>query len=205
EVHDLGQQDDRRQRVDPAEATEPANGLAIGRGGGNGLELLVELRLPRQRLLEREHRGLERALERRQVEPLLADPPPVSLAPVLTGEVGAPVAGEELEHAMPPAHDVAAEIVATADEIAHGLLALVEDVDGGELAGAEQAHELRGVPAVGLDPLPGASWGQRWRNDRAGDAEPGDLTVEIVAGHSRFVARRLRRQLEALGEKEGGA
>src|SRR5205809_5966106 len=59
-------------------------------------------------------------------------------------------------------------------------------------ASAEQSHELRGVPAVGLDPLPGASWGQRWRNDRAGDAEPGDLTVEIVAGHSRFVARRHR-------------
>src|SRR2546427_1222603 len=38
EVHDLGQKDDRRQRVDPAEAAEPAHGLAIGRGGGKGLE-----------------------------------------------------------------------------------------------------------------------------------------------------------------------
>ena len=50
--------------------------------------------------------------------------------------------GEELEHAMPPAEDVAANIVAAADEIAHGLLALVEDVDGGEFPGAKQAHEL---------------------------------------------------------------
>src|SRR5436309_14603619 len=192
EVHHLGQEDDRRQRVDPAEASEPAHRLAIGRGGGNGLELLVEFRLPCQRLLEREHRGLERALERRQIEPLLADPPPVGLAPVLTGEVGAPVAGEELEHAMPPAHDVAAEIVATADEIAHGLLALVEDVDGGELAGAEQAHELHGIAAIGLDPLPRASRGQRRCNDRTGDAERRELPVEIVAGHSGFVARRHR-------------
>src|SRR5438309_1978782 len=61
EVHDLGQQDDRRQRVDPAEAAEPAHGLAIGRGGGKGLEFFVEFRLPRQRLLQREHGGLERA------------------------------------------------------------------------------------------------------------------------------------------------
>jgi hypothetical protein len=30
--------------------------------------------------------------------------------------------------------------------------------------------------------------GQRWRNDRAGDAEPGELTVEIVAGYPGFVA-----------------
>src|SRR6266481_3260707 len=61
EVHDLGQEDDRRQRVDPAEATEPAHGLAIGRGGGHGLELLVELGLSRQGLLEREQGGLEGA------------------------------------------------------------------------------------------------------------------------------------------------
>src|SRR3989441_11461116 len=114
----------------------------------------------------------------------------VGVAPVLAGEVGAPVAGQELEHAMPPAENIAADVVAAADEIAHGLLALVEDVDGGELPSAEQSHELRRVPAVGLDPLPGASWGQRWRNDRARDAEPGDLTGEIVAGHSSFVARR---------------
>src|SRR5436309_8800294 len=77
------------------------------------------------------------------------------VAPVLAGEVGAPVAGQELEHAMPPAENIAADVVAAADEIAHGLLALVEDVDGGELASAEQSHELRGVPAVGLDLLPG--------------------------------------------------
>src|SRR5438067_1782822 len=98
EVHDLGQENDRRQRVDPAEATEPADGLAIRRGARDRFELLVEFRLPRQCLLEREHRSLERALQRGQVEPLLADPPPVPLAPVLAAEVGTAMAGEELEH-----------------------------------------------------------------------------------------------------------
>src|SRR3989454_5448606 len=138
----------RKQRSQP-------HGLAIGRGGGHGLELLVELGLPRQGLLEREQGGLEGALQRRQVEALLADPPPVSLAPVFAGETGTPVTGEELEHAMPPAEDVAANIVAAADEIAHGLLALVEDVDGGEFPGAKQAHELCGVAPVGLIRWPG--------------------------------------------------
>src|SRR5437899_7817751 len=60
---------------------------------------------------------------------------------------------------MPPAKNIAAEVVAASNEIAHRLLTLVEDVDGGELAGAEQAHELRRVSAVGLDPLPGTSGG----------------------------------------------
>ena len=148
--------------------------------------------MPCQGLLQGEYRGLERALQRRQVEPLLADPPPVSLAPVLAGETGTPVTGEELEHAMPPAEDVAANIVAAADEIAHGLLALVEDVDGGEFPGAKQAHELCGVAPVGLDPLARAARRQRGRDDRTGDAKRDELTVEIVAGDSGFVAGRHR-------------
>jgi hypothetical protein len=143
-------------------------------------------------LLEREHGGLERALQGGQLEPLLADPPPVGVAPVFAREIATPVAGQELEHAMPPAEDIAAEVVAAADEITYSLLALIEDVDGGELASAEQSHELRGVASIGLDPLPGPSRGQRWRNDRTGDAERRDLTVEIVAGYPGFVARRHR-------------
>ena len=110
--------------------------------------------MPCQGLLQGEYRGLERALQRGQIEPLRADPPPVGVAPVLAREIGAPVAGQELEYAMPPAKNIAAEVVAASNEIAHRLLTLVEDVDGGELAGAEQAHELRRVSAVGLDPLP---------------------------------------------------
>src|SRR5207247_1561818 len=79
EVHDLGDEDDRRQRVYPAEAAEPAYGLAVGRGGGDGREPFVELGLPRQGLLQGEHAGLECTLQRRQNEPLRADPPPVWL------------------------------------------------------------------------------------------------------------------------------
>ena len=55
--------------------------------------------------------------QRRQLEALLAEPPPVGLAPVLAREIGAPVPGEQLEHTVAPAEDVAAEVVATADKI----------------------------------------------------------------------------------------
>jgi hypothetical protein len=63
-------------------------------------------------------------------------------------------------------------------------------VDGGEFAGAEESHELRGVAPVGLDPLARASWRQRRGDDIASDAERLDLPVEIVARDSGFVARR---------------
>jgi hypothetical protein len=99
------------------------------------------------------------------------------------------VARQELEHAMPPAEDIAADVVAAADEIAHRLLGLGGDVHGGEFAGPEQSHQLRGVPRVSLDPLPRAARGQCRRNDVAGHTEPDDLAIEIVAGHPGFVAR----------------
>jgi hypothetical protein len=53
-----------------------------------------------------------------------------------------------------PAHHVPAHGVPTPQEIAHALLGFVGDLDGRELAGAEQPHQLPGVPPVGLDPLP---------------------------------------------------
>src|SRR5712691_2275216 len=89
EVHDLGEQDHGRQGVDPAEAPQPADGLPIGCGLGQRLDLFVELRLARQGLLQREQAGLERALQGRPVEALLPDPAPVRLAPVVAGEIEA--------------------------------------------------------------------------------------------------------------------
>ena len=40
-VNDLGQQDDRRQRIDVAEAPEPAHRLTIRRRIGEGLQFLT--------------------------------------------------------------------------------------------------------------------------------------------------------------------
>ena len=42
EVDDLGEKDDRRQRVDAAEAAEPADGLAIGRGIRGGAADMIQ-------------------------------------------------------------------------------------------------------------------------------------------------------------------
>jgi hypothetical protein len=90
---------------------------------------------------------------------------------------------------MAPAEDIAPEIVAAADEIAQGLFAFVQDVDGGEFAGAKQAHQLGGIAPVGLDPLPGPARSQRRSDHGAGDAQRRDLTMEIVARDPGFITR----------------
>src|ERR671919_287498 len=79
---------------------------------------------------------------------------------------------------MAPAEDIAPQVVAAADKIAHGLLVFVEDVDGRQF----------GVAAVGLDPLPRAARGEGRRDHGAGDPERGELAVEVVTRHAGFIA-----------------
>ncbi|MGH7393456.1 MAG: hypothetical protein ACREM3_28975, partial [Candidatus Rokuibacteriota bacterium] len=66
--------------------------------GGERLDLFVEFRLPRQRLLERKQVRLERSRQRRLVALLTPDPTPVPLTPVLPGQGDAAMAGEELQN-----------------------------------------------------------------------------------------------------------
>jgi hypothetical protein len=64
EVGDLGHQDHRRERVDPAEAAKPADRLGVRRPLGERLNLLLPFSLVGERLLEREQRRLEGPLQR---------------------------------------------------------------------------------------------------------------------------------------------
>src|SRR5581483_10779463 len=107
---------------------------------------------------------------------------------VLAGEVAAPVPVEQLDYPMPPAQDIAPDRLAAPQEIPDRLLGLVGHVDGGQLTGTEQAHELPGVALVGLDALARAPWGQRGRDHLAGDAEAGDLVIEVVDRDTGLVA-----------------
>src|SRR6516165_5674363 len=91
EVDDFRPEYHGRERVDPPEAAQPADRLAIGGLLGERGDLLVQLGLMGARLLEGEQGGLEGPLEWGQVEALLTDPCPVALTPVLAGDVEAPV------------------------------------------------------------------------------------------------------------------
>jgi hypothetical protein len=90
------------------------------------------------------------------------------------------VAGEEFQHAMPPAQDVATDIVAAAQQVAARLFRLVGHVDGGELPGPIEAHQLGRVAAVGLDSLPGAPRRQRRRDNLTEHPEGCDPPIEVV-------------------------
>ena len=75
--------------------------------------------------------------------------------PVLAGEIAAAVAVQKLDDAMPPAQDVATNGLATAQQIPDAFLGFVGHMDGGQLAGAEQPDELRGIPPSVLMRWPG--------------------------------------------------
>src|SRR2546426_8856499 len=96
EVHHLDQEDHGRQGVDPAEAPQPADRVAVRRGLRQGFDLVVQFGEAGERLLERKERGLEGPLPRRQVETLIAEPAAEPPAAVLCPPVDAPVAGPEL-------------------------------------------------------------------------------------------------------------
>ena len=97
--------------------------------------------------------GLQGPLQGGVVELLSAKPGPMSLCPVLAGEVAVPVALEQLDHAMSPAQDVPPDGLAAAQKIAHPFLGLIGDVDGGQLARAKQPDEFSRIALVGFDAL----------------------------------------------------
>src|SRR5262252_10156157 len=187
EVHDLGHEHHRRERADAAEAAQPPDGVPIRRRLREGRDLLVEFRLPRQRLFERKHGCLERALQRRQLEVLPADPGPMPLRPVLLRNPEPSVPIEQLQETMSPAHDIAPHGLATPHQVAGGFLRLVGHVDRGQLPRPKQADQFPGIAAIGLDALPGATRRQSWRDHLARYPARRDLAVEVVPRDARFV------------------
>ena len=75
-------------------------------------------------------------------------------------------------------------------QLAHRLMAGVRHPDGGQFAGAVQAGQGDGIPAVGLDALARLLGDQRRGDDRAVMPERGDLALQAIAGRTGLVAER---------------
>ena len=179
------------QGVNPAEATEPADGFRIGRVRRQGLDLFVQFGLVAERLLEGEQGGVERPLQRREVEPLGADPGPVALGPVLARDVESPMPIEELQQPMAPSQDVAAHVLAAPRQIADRFLGLVRArAIAVSSPAAKEPDAAWRLAAVGLDPLAGPARGQCWGDHLTGGPTGGDLSVEVVPRDAGFVADR---------------
>jgi hypothetical protein len=77
---------------------------------------------------------------------------------------------------------------AGAHKVAHRFVALVGDPHRRELPGAQQSGQCHRVTAVGLHPLAGLPWDERWCHHRAGLTQVGDEPMQMVAGWSGLVA-----------------
>ena len=155
EVPDLDEQGHGGQGVDPAEAAEPAHRLPIRRRLRKRRDLAIQVRHPGEELFDGPPVLLGGPVERREGEPLRPEPGPVALRPVAPVPVHPPVAGEELQEAVAPPPEVLLGVFPAADEIADRFAGLIGHVDRGQLPGPEEADQLRRIPAVGLDAVPG--------------------------------------------------
>jgi len=99
------------------------------------------------------------------------------------------VAIEQLQEAMPPAHDVTPHILATPHEVAGGFLRLVGHADGRQFPRAEQPDQFARIAAIGFDALAGAARRQRRCDHVTRHVARRDLAVEVVPGDARLVAR----------------
>ena len=77
--------------------------------------------------------------------------------------------------------------LAGAAQVAQGLVLDRGDVNGLQVAGAQQACELHGVAPVGLDVVTGFLGDERWRDHKTHDAAAGEVAVQDVAARSGLV------------------
>ncbi len=172
EVADLGDQPKRGECGDPAEAREDTDLAGPLLAMSDPLELAiqrVELALD---AVEMDRHLLKRELRERVVQTLASDPRTVDLRPGLLALAEYPPMPEQLlKDAMAGRGPRATQIVTTAQQIAQPLGLRCRRLNIGQLAGAEEPHELLRVAAVGLDPVASTNGHQRWRDHLASHAD----------------------------------
>src|SRR5665647_645326 len=152
EVADLGEQAERSESRDAAEAGERLDRLAPRLLAGD----LVELRIDGEQLgverAEVAERVFQSGLGEGVVEALSASPDAVPLCPVPSALAeNAPVAEQLLADALTGGGARAAQVIAAANQIAQALLHGRRRADEAELTSAVEAHQFHSVAAIGLD------------------------------------------------------
>ena len=124
------------------------------------------------------------------------DPPqPVEMAlgPVVALEAKV-VAQQELGDAVAGPHQVSADVLARADQVAHRLLGRRWHPDSVQAADHQQAHQPLGVAAVGLDPVLGRALDLARGRDRAVDAPRCQRPGQPEAGRAGLIGDPHRRR-----------
>ena len=99
------------------------------------------------------------------------------------------VAQQELREPVACSHQVGADVLAGADQVAKRLLGRFGDPDRVELSGEQQADQVLGVAAIGLHLLARPSWDLPRRCDHALDPGAVERPGEAIAGRPRLIAR----------------
>jgi len=78
-------------------------------------------------------------------------------------------------------------VLATADQIPHGLIIFLRDVDRCHFPGAVQPCQIAGIAPVGLDPIPAAPRDHGRSNDIAVKTLGSQVPIDLIAAGTRFV------------------
>src|SRR5712691_808318 len=187
EVADFGEHGDGDGVLDAAQGLEGANdggeppgGNQIGELGLDALEALDLLADGTQRLLEDD-------LLRRCGADDLGEVAEMGVVPV--GAAGVVEAETEEEGLQPELGGLEGDDggLAGATEIAQRFVLDGGDVDGVEVTGAQQAGELDGIAAVGLDAVAGLFRDERRGDDQAGDAAAREVAIQNVAAGAGLI------------------
>ena len=153
-IAEFGDQSDRGEGVDAAQAAQPADLPRPRAIIGELSERAIERVAPCEQAVMAVQVIDERDLRGQVVEGQAAQPVAVTLRPCLAGPVEDQAAAQqELRDAMPGAHQIAAAVLATADRVAELLELERRDRDQFQFAGAQQPGELDRVAPIGLDAL----------------------------------------------------
>src|SRR6266511_514335 len=203
-AHELARMGEARQRADltddrrgadlanTAQTLQRADDGAerLGSSGNRRIERLLEPAHARGAMIDFLQIITQGRIQSWQLELQRVEPAPVRLGPGLRPRRRPnPVPQQKLAHAMTRAELIGLGRFPGPDEIPQGLVCGIGHPHRREIACSVTARELLGVPAVGLDAIPGLRRHERGRDDGAGHAQFGELPVEHVAARPGFVAR----------------
>ena len=157
EVADLGDQPERGERADPAEAGEGRDLAGPPLAGSDLPELGVERVELAFDAIEVDEQLLERTLSQRVIQALTREPRAMQLRPRrLAAAEDSAVAQQRLEHTVARRGPRAADVVAAAQQVSQSLKLLGRRMHEPQQAATVKRDELLRIAPIGLHTIAGA-------------------------------------------------
>jgi hypothetical protein len=154
EVADLRAQADGGERVDTAQAPQPADLQHPRRGGQQRCDLALEAVATVRERVDRSLGVEQRRLRRRPLQRDRRQPLPVAGRPRVPVIEPDPVPEQQLREPVPAAHQIHPHRITRANQVPQRLFLIARHPDRVELPGQQQPHQVLGVSTVGLHAIP---------------------------------------------------